>query len=75
MKSDSTDGCVENGLRQPMLYSYVLDKPPRYKVFFQPEYTIKKINKPVLNTITLYLQANNNEEVDYNGETLTLLNE
>ena len=25
------DGSVVNGLRQPILYSYVSDKPPRYK--------------------------------------------
>ena len=44
-------GSVVNGLRQPILYSFVIDKPPRYKVFCEPE-TIhyKKSNKSVLNT-------------------------
>ena len=73
LKCDCIDGSVVNGLRQPILYSFVLDKLPGYKVFSEPE-TIhyKKINKSVLNTITFYLENNNNEEVDFNGETLTL---
>ena len=72
LNCDCIDGSVVNGLRQPILYSFVLDKLPGYKVFSEPE-TIhyKKINKSVLNTITFYLEDDNNKEVDFNGETLT----
>ena len=72
LKCDAIDGSVVNGVRQPILYSFVLDKPAGYKIFCEPE-TIhyKKINKSVLNTITFYLEDNNNTEVDFNGETLT----
>ena len=72
LKCDCIDGSIQNGVRQPILYSFVLDKPAGYKVFCEPE-TIhyKKINKSVLNTITFYLEDDNNEEVDFNGETLT----
>ena len=72
LKCDAIRGSVVDGLRQPILYSFVLDKLPGYKVFSEPE-TIhyKKINKSVLNTITFYLENDNNEEVDFNGETLT----
>ena len=72
LKCDVIDGSVVDGLRQPILYSFVLDKLPGYKVFCEPE-TIhfKKINKSVLNTTTNYLESDNNEEVDFNGETLT----
>ena len=72
LKSDVINGSIVDGFRQPILYSFVLDKLPGYKVFSEPE-TIhyKKINKPVLNTITFYLEDDNNEEVDFNGETLT----
>ena len=72
LKCDVIDGSVVNGIRQPILYSFVLDKPSGYKVFCEPE-TIhyKKINKSVLNTITFYLEDDNNEEVDFNGEILT----
>ena len=72
LKCDCIDGSVLNGLRQPVLCSFVLDKLAGYKIFSEPE-TIhyKKINKSVLNTITFYLEDDNNKEVDFNGETLT----
>ena len=72
LKCDIIDGSVANGLRQPILYSFVLDKLPGYKVFCEPE-TIhyKKLNKTILNTITFSLEDDNNEEVDFNQETLT----
>ena len=72
LKCDAIDGSVVNGIRQPILYSFVLDKPAGYKVFSEPE-TIhyKKINKSVLNTITFYLEDDNNKEGNFNGETLT----
>ena len=57
LKCDVTDGSVVNGLRQPILYSFVLDKLPAYKVFCEPE-TIhyKKVNKSVLITVTFFLK-------------------
>ena len=72
LKCDVIDGSIQDGARQPILFSFLLDKPAGYKVFCEPE-TIhyKKINKSVLNTITFYLEDDNNEEVDFNGETLT----
>ena len=72
LKCDCIDGSLDKGIRQSILYSFVLDKLPGYKVFSEPE-TIhyKKINKSILNTITFYLEDDNNEEVDFNGETLT----
>ena len=72
LKCDCIDGSIQDGVRQPILFSFVLDKPSGYKVFCEPE-TIhyKKINKTVFNTITFYLEDDNNEEVDFNQETLT----
>ena len=69
---DAIDGSVVNGIRQPTLYSFVLDKLAGYKVFCEPE-TIhyKKINESVLNTITFYLEDDKNEEVNFIEETLT----
>ena len=71
LKCDAIDGSIQDGIRQPILFSFVLNKPSGYKVFCEPE-TIhyKKINKSVLNTITFYLEDDNNKEVDFNGETL-----
>ena len=72
LKCDCIDGSIQNGVRQPILYSFVLDKPARNKVFCEPE-TIhyKKIIKSVLKTITFYLEDDNNKEVDFNQETMT----
>ena len=72
LKCDIIDGCIQDGVRQPIPFSFVLDKPAGYKIFCEPE-TIhyKKINKSILNTITFYLEDDNNEEVNFNGETLT----
>ena len=72
LKCDCIDGSIQDGVRQPILFSFVLDKPSAYKVFCEPE-TIhyKKINKSVLKTIVFYLEDNNNEVVNFNGETLT----
>ena len=72
LKCDVIDGSIQEGIRQPILFSFVLDKPSGYKDFCEPE-TIhyKKMNKSVLNTITLYLENDNNGEVDFNGATLT----
>ena len=72
LKCDCIDGSIQDGLRQPILFSFTLDKPSGYKVFCEPETKHhKKRNKPVLNTITIYLEDDNNEEIDFNGETLT----
>ena len=72
LKCDAVNGSVLNGIRQPILYSFVLYKKPGYKMFAELE-TIhyKKINKSVLNTITFYSEDNDHKEVNFNGETLT----
>ena len=72
LKCDIIDGSIQDGVRQPILYSFVLDKPAGYKIFCEPE-TIhyKKINKSILNTVTFYLVDDNNKEVNFNQETMT----
>ena len=71
MKCDCIDGSIQDGVRQPILFCFVLDKPSGYKVFCEPETVhYKKMNKSFLKIITLYLEDNNNDEVNFNGETL-----
>ena len=55
LNCDVIDGSIQDGVRQPILFSFVLDKPSGYKVFCQPE-TIhyKKLTKSVLNTINFF---------------------
>ena len=72
LKYDAIDGSIQDGVRQPILFSFVLDKPSGYKVFCEPEAIhYKKIIKSVLNNITFYLEDDSDKEVNFNGETLT----
>ena len=72
LKCGCVEGSIQDGVRQPILYSFLSDKKSGYKIFSETETVhYKKINKSVLNTITFYLEDDNNEEVDFNGETLT----
>ena len=53
LKCDIIDGSVVNGVREPILFSIVLDKKPGFKVFCEPETILfKTMNKSVLNTAT-----------------------
>ena len=62
MKADIIDDSVVNGSRQPILYSFVLDKPTGYKVFSEPETILyKETKKSVLNTLTFYLEEDNSK--------------
>ena len=72
LKCDVFDSNIQDGVRQPILFNFVLDKPVGYKVFCEPgTIQYKKLNKSVLNTLTFYLEDNIHQEVDFNGETLT----
>ena len=72
LKCNCVNDSILDGVRQHILYSFLSIKPSGKKLFLQPE-TIhyKKINKSVLNTLLFYLENDNNEEVNFNGETLT----
>ena len=62
LKGDVIDGSIVGGLRQSILFSFVLDELPGYKVFCEPEIIhYKKINKTVLDTITFYLEDDDNK--------------
>ena len=63
------DGSVVNDIREPILFSLTLDKPPVSKVFCEPE--AGKVNTTVLNTVKSYLDYDGSKELNFNGETLT----
>ena len=70
-KPDAINGSVVNGIPEPIFFSFLSNKLPGYKTFCEPETVhFKIINKSVLKTMTFYLEDDNNEEVDFNGETL-----
>ena len=72
LEFDCNNGSIQDGVRQPILFSFVSDKPNGYKVFCETETILyKKVTNSVLNTITFHLEDDNNEVVNFNGETLT----
>ena len=71
LKCDVINGSVKNGIREPILYSFILNKPGGYKVFCEPETVhYKMVNQCLLNTITFYIENDIDEEFNFNGETL-----
>ena len=37
LKCDCIDGSIQDGAKQPILFTFVLDKPSGYKIFCEPE--------------------------------------
>ena len=55
LKCDCINGPIVNGIREPILYSFVLSSPPGHKIYKEPGIKLfKKINKSVLSHITFY---------------------
>ena len=74
LKCDIFYSSVVNGVRESILFSFVVDKKPGFKVFCEQEKIHhKKINTSLLNFATFYLEDDKSEEVDFNGETLTFI--
>ena len=66
------NGSIVNGIREPILYSFALDKPPRHKIFKEPRIKIfEKINNSVLSHITFYIEGDDHKAVNFNGETIS----
>ena len=61
-----------NGTREPILYSFALDQPPNHKIYKEPKVKLcKKINKSVLSHITFYLEDDEYNSNDFNGEMIS----
>ena len=45
LKCDCIDGSIQDGVRQPIIFSFVLDKPSGFKIYSQPETIHYKKNK------------------------------
>ena len=72
LKCDCVDGSIVNGIREQILFSFNLSAPPGYKIIKEPNIILyKKINKTRLDSIQFFLEDNNHNPVDFNGETLT----
>ena len=72
LKCNCIDGSIVNGLREPILFSFNLDKPPGFKIFKEPKIILyKKLNTDKLSHIKFYLEDDNRNEVNFQGEVLT----
>ena len=75
LKCDCLAGSIINGVREPILFSFALSSPPRYKIIKEPRISlinfIKKINKSVLSHITFYFEDDDHKPVGFNGETIS----
>ena len=72
LKCDCVNGSIVNGIREPFLYSFALDQPPGHKIYKEPKVKLfKKVKKSFLSHITFYLDDDDCEAVDFNGETIT----
>ena len=72
LKCNVVDGSIVNGVREPILYSFALDQPPGHKIYKEPKVKLfKKINKSVLSHIIFYLEDDDYNPVEFNGETIS----
>ena len=72
LKCDCIQGCIVNGIREPILYSFALSSPPGHKIYKEPRIKLfKKINKSVLSHITFYFEDDDHKPVDFNNETIS----
>ena len=72
LKCNVVDGSIVNGVREPILYSFALYRPPGHKIYKEPKVKLfKKTNKSVLYHITFYIEDDDYKGVDFNGETIS----
>ena len=61
-----------NGVREPILYSFTLDKTPGHKFRRTAKIKLfKNVNKPVLSHIELHLEDDDHKAVDSKGEIIS----
>ena len=72
LKCDCLQGSIQNGLREPILYSFALCSPPGRKIYKVPSIKhFKKMNESVLSHINFYFEDDGHKPVDFNGETVS----
>ena len=72
LKCDCIQGSIVNGIREPILYSFVLSSPPGHKIYKEPRFKFfKKISKSALSHITFYFEDDDHKPVDFNGQIIS----
>ena len=73
LKSTCFNGSIVNGVREPTLYSFVLDKPTGNKIDKEPRIKfIRKVIDCVLSHIAFCLKDDDDKQVDFNGKTISV---
>ena len=72
LKCDCIQGSIENGIREPILYSFALSSPPGQKMYKEPRVKLfKRMNKSVLSLNNFYFEDDDHKPVEFNGETVS----
>ena len=72
LKCDCINGSIVNGVKEHILYSFVLYSPSGHKIYSQPRVKrFKKINKSILSHITIYFEDDDHKPIDFNNETIS----
>ena len=69
-RCDFISGSILNSIREPILYSFALDKPPGHETNKEPRTKLlKKINHSVLSHMAFCLESDDHNSVEFIGET------
>ena len=72
LKCDCVDGSIVNGIREQILFLFILSAPPGYKIIKEPNIVLYKKNKQKrLDSIQYFLEDSNHNPVNFSSETLT----
>ena len=71
LKADCIHGSIANGVCELILYNFVLSSPPGHKIYKEHRIELqKKVNKSVLSHISFYIEDDDQQPVEFNGEMI-----
>ena len=74
IKGDATSGPISNGVQEPILFRFALDKTPGLEVFCEPETKSQKnVNESVSNKISFLLEDEESSRANFIGKTMTFI--
>ena len=71
LKCDCIQGCIVNGVREPILHSFAMSSKPGHKLCKQPRIKLFNKKKSVLSHIRFYIEGDDHKPVDSNNETIS----
>ena len=71
LKGDCIQGSIVDRVHEPVMYSFLSDKPPGHKFHHSAKNKLSTmVKEPVLSHITVYLEDDDHKPVDFNNGTL-----